>query len=286
VPWSSRSGAVDFGPAARQTVDDWQVRWFDQFLRGEATGALDAPVTVFVMGDNAWRDLDGWPPSGVAARELYLRSAGGHANSVDGDGGLSFEAPEHEPPDALVADPMTPTPSAGGRSCCHPSVAPMGPADQSDVESLNRVLVYTSDPLDRPLTVMGPVTATVFVACDALDTDVTVKLCDVWPDGRSINVCGGILRARYRRAPDAPSLLTPGEVEEYRVELGPTAITFGPGHRLRVQVSSSDFPQFDRNLQTGGPLYAEGPTAARIATQIVLHERGFASRVTLPIADG
>jgi putative CocE/NonD family hydrolase len=284
-PWSSRFGAVDFGPAARQTVDDWQLRWFDRFLRGEDSGVLDRPVTAFVMGENAWRDFDDWPPSGTASRPMYLRSDGGSANSVDGDGRLSFEAPEHEPPDVIVSDPTAPTPSAGGRSCCHPLVAPMGPADQAVVESLNRVLVYSSDPLERPLTIVGTVSARVFVACDAPDADVTVKLCDVWPDGRSINVCGGIRRGRYRGSASEPTPLTPGEVSEFRVELGPTAMTFAPAHRLRLQVSTSDFPQFDRNLQTGGPLFAEGPTAARIATVAVLHERGFASHVMLPVAD-
>jgi putative CocE/NonD family hydrolase len=130
---------------------------------------------------------------------------------------------------------------------------------------------------------MGPVTATIFVACDAPDTDVTVKVCDVDERGRSVNVCGGILRARYRHSFSEPTLLEDGEIAEYQVELGPTAMTFGVGHRIRVQVSSSDFPQFDRNLQTGGPLFEEGPTAARIATQTVFHERGLESRVMLPI---
>jgi putative CocE/NonD family hydrolase len=285
VPWSSRIGDVDFGPAARETVDDWQLRWFDRFLRGEETGVLDTPATVFVMGENAWHELEDWPPPGVAGRDLFLHSEGA-ANSADGDGRLSFEEPGPEVPDVFVSDPLAPTPSAGGRSCCHPLVAPMGPVDQAGVEALNRVLVYTSEPLAGPLTLVGPVSATVFVATDAPDTDVTVKLCDVGPDGRSINVCGGVLRARYRRPSAEPAPLAPGEVAEYRVHLGPTAIRFAAGHRLRVQVSSSDFPQFDRNLQTGGPLFAEEPTAARFATNTVLHERGFGSRLTLPVVEG
>ncbi len=282
VPWSSQFGDVDFGPQARKTVDEWQMRWFDQYLRGEDTGVLDAPVTVFVMGTNEWCDLPDWPPPEAVATPLYLRSDG-RANTADGDGWLSFEEPGPEPPDEIVSDPMTPTPSAGGRSCCHPAVTPMGPADQSDIEALNRVLVYTTPPLDRAITVMGPVTARVFVACDAPDTDVVVKLCDVDPRGRSINVCGGILRARYRRSASEPALLEGGEIAEYVVELGPTAMTFRPGHRIRIQVASSDFPQFDRNLQTGGPLFSEGPTAARIATQTVAHEPGLASRISLPV---
>jgi putative CocE/NonD family hydrolase len=282
VPWSSSFGAVDFGPHARKTVDGWQMRWFDQFLRGEDTGVLDHAATVFVMGRNEWVDLPDWPPPGASPTALYLRGEG-RANTVDGDGVLSFEAPDSESPDEIVADPSSPTPSAGGRSCCHPAVVPMGPADQAGVEVLNRVLVYSTPPLGRPVSVMGPVTASVFVACDAPDTDVTVKLCDVDERGRSVNVCGGILRARYRHSFETPALLPEGEVAEFRVELGPTAMTFGAGHRIRVQVSSSDFPQFDRNLQTGGPLFEEGPTAARIATQTVFHERGLESRVVLPI---
>jgi putative CocE/NonD family hydrolase len=282
VPWSSAFGDVDFGPSARKTIDDWQLRWFDQFLRGNDTGVLDTPATIFVMGEHAWRDLDDWPPPDVTPTAVYLRGEG-RANTADGDGRLSFEAPGNEPPDSIVADPMNPVPSAGGRSCCDPHVAPMGPADQAAVEALNRVLVYTTEPLERPLTIIGPATAEIHVACDAPDTDVVVKLCDVDERGRSVNVCGGILRGRYRRSLDHPEPLTPGDPEVFRLELGPTSMTFRAGHRIRLQVASSDFPQFDRNLQTGGPLFEEGPTAARIATQTVFHERGMASKVTLPV---
>ena len=284
LPWSRLTGAVDFGPEARSVVDAWQLRWFDQFLRDEDTGVLDAPVTLFVMGANAWRDEQAWPPEGTVFRDYFLHS-GGAANSVAGDGTLDPEPPGAEPPDIYTYDPLAPTPSAGGHSCCFPIIAPMGPADQVGVEVLNAVLVYTSPVLERDLEVIGPVTATLYAVSSAPDTDFTVKLCDVSPEGRSINLQEGIIRARYRESLSRPTPITPDEVYAYRIELGPTAYLFRAGHRLRVQVSSSDFPQWDRNLNTGGQPGTEGAAHARVATQIVLHEGSYASRITLPIVE-
>jgi len=284
IPWGQVTGCVDFGPGARNIVDLWQVRWLKQFLMDEATGVLDAPVTVFVMGINEWRDFDGWPPSGVTERQIYLHSAGA-ANSVNGNGRLSLEPPGTEPPDVYTYDPLFPTPSAGGRSCCFPTIAPMGPADQTAVELSNSVLVYTSAPLERDLMVVGPLQATLYAVSSAPDTDFTVKLCDVSPTGQSINIAQGIVRARYRESLSHPRLIVPGEVYEYRIDLGPTAHVFRRGHQVRVQVSSSDFPHWDRNLNTGGELGMEGAAAARVATQLILHQSEFASRVTLPVLE-
>lgn len=284
LPWGQVTGCVDFGPEARNIVDLWQLRWLKQFLMDEDTGVLDAPVTVFVMGINEWRDFDDWPPPGVTERHFYLHSAGA-ANSINGNGRLNLEPPGGEPPDVYTYDPIFPTPSAGGRSCCFPTIAPMGPADQTAVELSNGVLVYTSAPLERDLLVVGPVQAMLYAASSAPDTDFTVKLCDVSPAGQSINIAQGIIRARFRESLSQPKLITPGEVYEYRIDLGPTAHVFRRGHQIRVQVSSSDFPHWDRNLNTGGELGAEGAAAARVATQVILHQHNFASRVTLPVLE-
>lgn len=284
LPWGQVTGCVDFGPEARNIVDLWQLRWLKQFLMDEDTGVLDEPVTVFVMGINEWHHFDDWPPPGVTERHFFLHSAGA-ANSINGNGRLSLEPPGGEPPDVYTYDPIFPTPSAGGRSCCFPTIAPMGPADQTAVELSNGVLVYTSAPLERDLLVVGPVQATLYAASPAPDTDFTVKLCDVSPAGQSINIAQGIIRARFRESLSQPKSITPGEVYEYRIDLGPTAHVFRRGHQIRVQVSSSDFPHWDRNLNTGGELGAEGAAAARVATQVILHQHNFASRVTLPVLE-
>jgi putative CocE/NonD family hydrolase len=163
------------------------------------------------------------------------------------------------------------------------ALTPMGPADQRPVEATKLVLVYSSAPLERDLELVGDVRATIYAASTALDTDFTSKLCVVDESGRSTNVVEGIVRARYRESAPEPTLIKPGEVYEYRIELGPVGIRVPAGHRLRVQVASSDFPQFDRNLNTGGPVGAEGPSAIRAATQVVLHNQAYPSRITLPV---
>jgi putative CocE/NonD family hydrolase len=285
IPWTPMPGAVHLGlQASNQAVNDWQIRWFDQFLKDEDTGVLDAPVTLFVMGDNAWRDEKDWPPPGTRFVDYYLHS-GGLANSSTGDGRLDREPPGNEPSDLFSYDPLFPVPSAGGHSCCFPNVAPMGMEPQGLPEAFNSVLVYTSPPLSRDLEVTGPVTATLYAVSSAVDTDFTVKLCDVWPDGRSFNIQEGIVRARYRESLSRPTLITPDEIYEYRIDLGPTANVFKAGHRIRVDVSSSDFPQWDRNLNTGGALGEENLARAVVANQVLLHEGRHPSRITLPIVE-
>jgi putative CocE/NonD family hydrolase len=284
-PWSRLTGATDFGPEARNIVDDWQLRWFDRFLRDEDTGVLDSPVTMFLMGEDRWIEESSWPPEGAEPRDYYLHS-GGSANSLNGDGEIRLEPPEAEPPDIYIYDPLFPVPSVGGHSGFLPIVAPMGPADQAPIEVLNGVLVYTSAPLEDDLMVIGPVSVTLFAATSAQDTDFTTKLCAVSPEGHSTNIQEGIVRARYRESLSNPVPITPEEVYEYRIDLGPTAYVFRAGYRIRVQVSSSDFPQWDRNLNTGGPLGQEGATQARVATQTVLHDANHPSRITLPVVSG
>lgn len=280
MPWAPVSASPEgVGPTV---VDDLQMRWFDQFLKGEETSVMDAPVSLFVMGAEEWRDYPDWPPPGSEPARWYLHS-GGRANSRFGDGVLSPDTPGDEPPDAFTYDPAYPNQSLGGHSCCFGFVSPMGPADQRAAEELNSVLVYTSEPLARPLELIGDVSVTLYAATSAVDTDWTARLCEVHPDGRSINLQEGIVRARYRESLTEPELLAPDRVYEYAVPLGPVGARIAAGNRLRLTIASSDFPQWDRNLNTGGPLFSEDLTRAVVARQTVLHDGGNASHVTLPV---
>jgi putative CocE/NonD family hydrolase len=279
-PWIPLLGGGD--DAAAPAVDDWQLRFLEEVVKGVPSGVFDAPATVYVMGDG-WRDLDGWPPSGSAPTDWYLRS-GGRANSKHGDGALSTEPPpDGEPADVFVYDPLAPVASAGGHSCCDDALTPMGPRSQHGSERWGDTLVYTSAPLERDLDLVGDVTVTLHAASTAADTDFTAKLCRVDPDGESVNLKQGIVRARFRESLSAPSPIEPGRVYEYRIELGPLGARIPAGWRLRLDVSSSDFPHWDRNLNTGGELGREGPERAIVATQTVLHDRARPSRVTLPV---
>jgi hypothetical protein len=279
MPWRPLGGATAAGGAV--TVDDWHVRFYDHVLKGEQTGVFDHPVTVWVINDG-WRDLDGWPPSQATPVDWFLHS-GGRAVSRYGDGSLSLEAPGDELPDVFVYEPGVPVLSLGGHSCCVEQLAPMGPADQSQAEDSKLVVVYTSAPLERDLEIVGDVALTLHAATTAPDTDFTAKLCLVDPGGTSVNLLEGIVRARYRESASAPTPVRPGEAVEYRIALGPIAARLPAGYRLRLDVTSSDFPQWNRNLNTGGPPFAEGPSAARAAVQTILHSRAYPSRLTLPV---
>jgi uncharacterized protein len=285
VAWSSRTGPIDHGPAAAAHIDQLQLRWFDRWLRDSGDGLEGPPVSIFLMGRGAWLEESEWPPIGMREVPLFLRS-GGRANSVRGDGRLDPEPAGDEPPDVFPYDPLMPTPSLGGHSCCYPDVAPIGPADQSAVESSGRTLVYTGRTLERDLVVIGPVSVVLHAASDRRDTDFTARLCDVDPEGRSINILEGVVRARYRAPGAPPNEIQPGVCYEYRIELGVVAHSFAAGHRVRLQVASSDFPQWDRNLNTGGPLGQEGPLSALVATQVVEHSAARPSRLLLPLVEG
>jgi putative CocE/NonD family hydrolase len=278
-PWEPLLGAG--ADAAAPAVNDWQLRFLDEVVKGRPSGALDSPVTAYVLGDG-WRDLGDWPPPGAEPVDWYLHS-GGRANSKYGDGVLSPQPPADEPPDVFVHDPLAPVGSAGGHSCCDDSLTPMGPRSQHGSERWGDTLVYTSAPLDEHLELVGDVWVTLHAATTALDTDFTAKLCRVDPDGESVNLKQGIVRARFRRSLSQPELLTPGRIEEYRISLGPVGVRIPAGYRLRLDVSSSDFPHWDRNLNTGGPLGREGPEQAIVATQTVLHSAAHPSRITLPV---
>ena len=280
MPWAPTS---DRGEGVEPSmVDDLQLRWFDQFLKGEETGVLDAPVSLFVMGAEEWREYPDWPPPGSEPTPWFLHSDG-RANSRFGDGVLSLDAPGDEPADLFTADPLYPSMSVGGHSCCLSFVAPMGPADQRGAEAFNSVLVYTSEPLEQPLELIGDVSVTLHAATTTRDADWTARLCEVFPDGRSINLQEGIVRARYRESLSEPTPLEPDRVYRYDIPLGPVGVRIAAGNRLRLTVAGSDFPQWDRNLNTGGELFGEGATASVVATQTVLHDAAHPSHVTLPV---
>jgi uncharacterized protein len=268
-------GNADFGPEAEVDTAAVIVRWFDHWLKGIDTGQMDeAPIRLFVMGENRWRDEQEWPLARTVYTDYYFRGAG-DANTPFGDGALSLEQPSAETPDRYVYDPRDPVMSVqlpNGQA---------GPGDASVLDDRRDILVYQTPPLDQDVEVTGPLTVTLFAASTALDTDWTARLVDVSPDGAAVNVTYGIVRARYRDSWEHPTLLEPGQVYEYAIALQPTSIVFKAGHRIRVDVSSSDFPAYDRNHNTGLNDW-EHPLLS-VAHQVVFHDTARPSRVTLPI---
>jgi putative CocE/NonD family hydrolase len=228
--------------------------------------------------------LRDWPPPEATPTPFYLHS-NGRANSAFGDGRLDAAPPAAEPADRFTYDPLAPVASLGGQSCCYPEISPMGPVDQGAAEQWNSVLVYTSDPLERDLLLVGDAAVTLFAASSARDTDWTARLCTVDPAGRSVNLKAGIVRARFRDGTAAPSLIEPHRVYEYAISLGPIGVRVPAGHSIRLSVSSSDFPHWDRNLNSGGPLFSEGFGEAVVATQTVLHDAARPSRLVLPVIE-
>jgi putative CocE/NonD family hydrolase len=279
-PWRA-IGAAGRADAGANEVDEWHIRFFDEVLKGERSGVFDHAGRVFVLGEG-WRDVDAWPPP-TSVETAYFLHSGGRANSLYGDGTLSLEPPAGEQADVYLYDPLMPAPSLGGHSCCTETIAPMGPADQEPYEASKMVLVYTSEPLERDLVLLGDAAVELYVSSTAADTDFTARLCSVDRDGISTNLKEGIVRGRFRDSPAQPSLLTPGEIYRLRIPLGPLGVRLEARGRLRLDVSSSDFPQWDRNLNTGGPLYEEPATAAVVATQAVFHDSSRPSRLLLPI---
>ena len=265
---------LDFGPEAMLDDYAWRLRWYDHWLKGIDNGVADEPaVRVFLMGANRWIELEDWPPSQVTYRPFYLREGVGSSKSSLNDGGLAQEAPgENEPPDIFLYDPDEPVPSL--RTFDDP-----GPKDHRSIEG--RVLTYTTEVLEGDLTVVGPVKAVLYGLSSAPDTDWVVRLCDVWPDGRSMWVCDGILRARYRDSSAHEESLVPGQIYRFEVDMWATAQVFLAGHRLQVQVTSSDFPWYDRNLNTGGPFGEE--VHGQVAANTIFHDAVRPSHVVLPL---
>ena len=285
-PWSHKGshllprqvGEVDFGPAAEQNVFDWIVPWFDYWLKGIQNETMDsAPVRLFVMGKNEWRNEQEWPLSRALQTEFYLHSDGS-ANTPAGDGSLTVDVPQNEPSDNYSYDPRDPV-----MTLFH-NESQDEPHDQRVLDHRRDVLIYQTEPLDSPIEVTGVPQITLYASSSARDTDFTAKLIDVYPDGFSQDLCYGIVRARFREGFDTPKLLEPGVVYEYNIELMPTSNLFQKGHRIRVDISSSDFPNFDRNHNTGGDDYGE--TDLVVADQTVFHDRDYPSRITLPVVEG
>ncbi|MCB1745574.1 MAG: CocE/NonD family hydrolase [Gammaproteobacteria bacterium] len=278
----------NFGLMAHDGVADVtarQICWFDRWLKGEPNGVeSDKPVRLFIMGPDVWRDEDDWPLPDTDWQRWYLHS-GGCAGTIAVDGALSTTAPGEEPADAYIYDPRNPVPTVGGATFL-PGLfvaANAGPRDQRAVETRADVLVYTSAVLEHDVEVTGPVRLVLYVASSAPDTDFTGKLVDVHPDGRAMILTDGILRARYRDGFARPRPMNPGEVYCLDIDLVATANVFRAGHRIRLEVSSSNFPRFDRNTNTGGVIASEGEADFQVATNRVLHDAAHPSHLVLPI---
>ncbi len=274
-------GAVDFGEKAIQDSNELMLRWYDHLLKGAANGAEnDKPVRIFVMGKNVWRDEDNWPLARAQSTKYFLHSHGA-ANGISGDGSLSTAAPTAEQRDTYTYDPTDPTPTIGGPLCCGAPPPGNGPQDQRPAEARNDVLVFTTPAFTQEMEVTGPISAELYVSSSAVDTDFTARLVDVWPNGFAQNLTDGILRMRYRNSNEKPELLNPGEVYRVTIDMWATSNVFLPGHKLRLEVSSSDFPRFDRNWNTG-EVQATGTRMVK-ASNVVFHDKDHPSGLMLPI---
>ena len=298
-PWahnmSTPFAGVNFGDDSSAPIRSYQLAWFDHWLKGEPDDAKDysaegwhtkrsevdeAPVHIFVMGANRWRDEQEWPLARTRYTPLYFASHG-YANELTGDGKLDWKIPNKNTADHFRYDPRNPVPTRGGAVCCDPKIFAWGPMDQRDVESRADVLVYTSAPLKRDLEVTGPIRVMLYASTSAPDTDFTAKLVDVFPNGQTRNLTDGILRVRYRHGLAKAELARPGEIYPLSIDAGVTSNVFLAGHLIRVEISSSNFPRFDRNPNTGRAFADE--TELRKADQSVYHGPLYASEVLLPV---
>jgi len=275
-PLEGLVGEVDFGLRASALLvlpDELQLRWFDHWLKGEKDDMVDEPpIRLFVMGENRWRTESEWPLARTEYTSYYLHS-GGAANSLRGDGTLSPEPPSDEPVDTYLYDPRNPVPTRGGGLCCWQAALAPGAYDQREIEARADVLVYSTPPLEREIEVTGPIEVHLWAASSAPNTDFTAKLVDVGPCGYARNVQDGIVRVDCREGTD--------QADEHVIDLAVTSNLFLAGHRIRVEISSSNFPRYDRNPNTGAPL---GQSAElRPATQWVLHDAEHPSHIVLPI---
>ncbi len=278
--WSRTVGTVDFGPDAAFDENAVTLDWYDYLFKGKQNEFAAKPVRIFVMGENKWRDEDAWPLQRARETKYFLGSAG-KANSASGDGSLSIDATAAGSSDMYTYDPANPVPTVGGPLCCDGVHLAGGPRDQKDVEGREDVLVYSTPALDKDTEVTGPVTLDLFAKSSAVDTDFTAKLVDVWPNGFAQNLTEGILRARYRDSMSEASPITPGKVYEYRIDLWSTSNVFLKGHRIRLEVSSSNFPRFDRNLNNGKNA---GDSSDFVkADNIIYHDKQHPSALLLPV---
>lgn len=275
-------GDLDVGDA-RFDYDGLVYGWFDKWLKGVDSPAVDkqAKVMYYTLGENKWHNTTTWPPVGAVTRDLFFTS-GGQANTLYGDGKLTLQPPASDQPDRFLYDPMNPVPTLGGGGCCQGPSVKFGSFDQRPQLARNDILVYDSEAFKEGTEVSGPITVTLYVSSDAKDTDFTFKVMDVYPDGRAFNLTENIQRMRYREGYDKPPVwMKDGEV--YKVTFQPidTSNWFAPGHKLRVAVSSSNFPRFDRNLNTGGNNYDETRTV--IAHNVLHHDTAHPSKITYTV---
>jgi hypothetical protein len=274
-------GDVDFGNKLPVDLEAVTLRWYDTLLKGIGNGVdHEKPVKIFVMGNNDWREEDDWPLERAKATRYYLRSTK-PANGLEGGGMLSTAAPAEEKPDQYVYDPNEAVPTIGGALCCQPLPTGNGPQDQRPAEARGDVLVFSSPVFTQNTEVTGPISLDLYVSSSAVDTDFTGKVIDVWPNGFAQNLTEGILRLRYRNSQEKPELGNPGEIYHISVDLWATSNVFLPGHKLRLEVSSSNFPRFDRNLNTGED-QARGTHVIK-AVNVIYHDKSRPSALVIPI---
>ena len=269
-------GELDFGMRASGALIDItgkHLNWFDHWLKGKDNGITKEPnIKIFVMGKNIWRDENEWPLARTKYVPYYFHSKG-KANSRAGDGVINANKPLKEASDRYVYDPASPVQSN----------EMAGAWDQRDIEDRKDVLVYSSGKLTVDLEVTGPVEVHLWAASSAKDTDFTAKLVDVWPDGKAYNILDGIIRARYRKSIARKELLTPGKVYQYKIELGSTSNVFKAGHQIRIEISSSNFPKWERNLNTGNSTGKD--SEIKTAKQTIMHSQEFSSHILLPVIE-
>jgi putative CocE/NonD family hydrolase len=274
-------GQIDFGPFADDQgsgASRYLLSFFDKYLKGQDI-TLPA-VRYFTMGRNTWQEAAAWPLPRTSWQRFFLHSRAG-ANSCSGDGLLSRDEPGIEPADTFVYNPLHTVPTAGGRGGVAENGFVYGPVDQAYVERRGDVLCYTTPELGQDIEVTGPLNLHLFASSSCKDTDFTAKLVDVYPDGRAFNSADGIVRAQYRNSFSDPEPLKQGEIVEFIIRLGHTSQLFRAGHRIRLDITSSNFPTFDRNMNTGNPI---GEDAEGIpALQTIYHQAGYASYLDLPV---
>ena len=290
-PWvhgntGTLAGSYNYGTMSsrdKENIHGRTLSFFDKWLKGDTTKEpIEKSVRIFVMGINEWRDEDEWPLNRAIDTKFYLHSSGG-ANSLRGDGSLSQVTPDNEPPDSYHYNPQFPVPTSGGGLCCDDVFMQNGVFDQRPIEERSDVLVYSTPPLEKPIEVTGPISVSLFASTTAKDTDFTAKLVDVDTKGFARNLTDGIIRARFRQPRQPASFVKPGEIIEYSIDLWSTSNVFLKGHQIRLEISSSNFPRFDRNLNTGGEIGSELEFVS--ALQTVHHSSELRSHVTLPIVD-
>ena len=276
------AGGLHFGPAAAGVATfmmERHITFFDKYLRGIESSHPNPAVRYFVMGRNRWRNADTWPLPQTDWQRYFLHSQG-QANTVNGNGLLTRDTPSQELPDIFTYDPRFPVPTVGGRSLPSGALVP-GPFDQTIIENRNDVLCYTTPELKEDIEITGPLKLHLFASTSAKDTDFVAKLIDVYPDGSAYNIAEGWIRARYRQSILKFQLVNPGEVYEYIIDMAATSIVFGRGHRIRIDITSSNFPRIDRNMNTGNPFGEDADSVPAIQT--VYHQPEHASYIDFPV---